>query len=221
MRPTSAASRPPRAFRRSISRSIAPSCSRWCAPLSAAAGGMDAQDASAAAAVRALLRRQSDDGSGRLPLPNRSARIASPSPTTIPSSPCRRTRPGRSSPRSTPGGSSTETIAERTFLTVYGSPTLQAAVGIDPAGTQPLRKAAQESAASRAPAEADRRAQSGASRPAGMRAAVIRGLLYAGMPRAAIDERGFEALAPHSRGAHRPQPRRPSRRWCASSSTCC
>jgi pimeloyl-ACP methyl ester carboxylesterase len=33
-----------------------------------------------------------------------------------------------------------EKIAERTFLTVYGSPTLQAAVGVDPAGTQPLRR---------------------------------------------------------------------------------
>ncbi len=35
-----------------------------------------------------------------------------------------------------------EALAERTFLAVYGSPTLQAAVGIDPAATQPLRKAA-------------------------------------------------------------------------------
>ena len=32
-------------------------------------------------------------------------------------------------------------IAERTFLAIYGSPTLQAAVGVDPAGTQRLRKA--------------------------------------------------------------------------------
>ena len=34
-----------------------------------------------------------------------------------------------------------ETFAERTFMTVYGSPALQAAVGIDPSGTRPLRKA--------------------------------------------------------------------------------
>ena len=34
-----------------------------------------------------------------------------------------------------------ESLAERTFLTIYGSPPLQAAVGIDPTGTRPLRKA--------------------------------------------------------------------------------
>jgi pimeloyl-ACP methyl ester carboxylesterase len=35
-----------------------------------------------------------------------------------------------------------EAVAERTFLTVYGSLALQAAVGIDPADTRPLRKPA-------------------------------------------------------------------------------
>ena len=35
-----------------------------------------------------------------------------------------------------------ETVSERTFLTVYGSPALQAAAGIDPADTRPLRKPA-------------------------------------------------------------------------------
>ena len=34
-----------------------------------------------------------------------------------------------------------EAVAESTFLWVYGSPMLQAAVGIDPAGEQPQRKA--------------------------------------------------------------------------------
>ena len=38
-----------------------------------------------------------------------------------------------------------ESLAERTFLTIYGSPPLQAAVGIDPAGTRPLRKAGKAS----------------------------------------------------------------------------
>ena len=33
-----------------------------------------------------------------------------------------------------------EAVAERTFLTVYGSPALQAAAGIDPTDTRPLRK---------------------------------------------------------------------------------
>jgi Protein of unknown function (DUF3141) len=87
----------------------------------------------------------------------------------------------------------TETMAERTFLTVYGAPSLQAAVGIDPAGTQPLRKAAKN------PLHQEllqkRIAELKAAIPTGgMRAAAIRGLLYAAMARGAVDERGFEAL---------------------------
>ena len=84
-----------------------------------------------------------------------------------------------------------ESMSERMFLSVYGSPTLQAAVGIDPEGTRRLRKAAKnplhhellqnriDELKSRIPA-------------GGISAAVIRGLIYAGMTRAAIDERGFE-----------------------------
>src|SRR4029453_7481775 len=33
-----------------------------------------------------------------------------------------------------------DTIAEQTFFAIYGSPALQAAVGLDPASSQPLRK---------------------------------------------------------------------------------
>jgi pimeloyl-ACP methyl ester carboxylesterase len=94
----------------------------------------------------------------------------------------------------------TETMAERTFLTVYGAPTLQAAVGIDPEGTQPLRRAA------KSPLHREllqkRIAELKAAIPTGgTRSAVIRGVLYAGMGRGAIDERGFEALA-RIRDAH-------------------
>jgi Protein of unknown function (DUF3141) len=86
-----------------------------------------------------------------------------------------------------------EAVAERTFLSVYGAPMLQAAMGIDPSGTHPLRKTA------RTPLHREllqkRIAEIKAAIPTGgLRAAVIRGLLYSGMPRAAIDERGFEAL---------------------------
>jgi hypothetical protein len=86
-----------------------------------------------------------------------------------------------------------EAIAERIFLSIYGSPTLQAAVGIDTGGTHLLRKA------SRSPLHREllrkRIAELEAAIPTGgVRAAVIRGLLYAGMSRASIDERGFEAL---------------------------
>jgi hypothetical protein len=86
-----------------------------------------------------------------------------------------------------------EALAERTFLAVYGSPTLQAAVGIDPAGTQPLRKAAKsplhrELLQSRI-AELKSRIPAG-----GLREAVVRALLHVGMARASVDERGFEAV---------------------------
>src|SRR5256884_4179 len=80
---------------------------------------------------------------------------------------------------------------ERTFLAVYGSPTLQAAVGIDPGGTRPLRKPAKNllhrELLQKRVDEIKSRIPVG-----GLREAVIRGLLYAGLARAAVDERGFE-----------------------------
>jgi hypothetical protein len=87
----------------------------------------------------------------------------------------------------------TERWAENTFLAVYGSPTLQAAVGIDPAGTRPLRRAP------KSPLHLEllqtRIAELKSHIPAGgVREAIIRALIYVGMARAAIDERGFELL---------------------------
>jgi hypothetical protein len=86
-----------------------------------------------------------------------------------------------------------EAMAERTFLAVYGLPTLQAAVGIDPAATPPVRKVAKNplhhELLQKRIAELKSRIAMG-----GLREAVIRGLLYVGMARAAVDERGFEAV---------------------------
>jgi Protein of unknown function (DUF3141) len=86
-----------------------------------------------------------------------------------------------------------ERLAESTFLAVYGSPTLQAAMGVDPAGTRPLRRAP------RSPLHREllqtRIAELKARIPVGgVREAVIRALIHVGMARAAVDERGFEAL---------------------------
>jgi pimeloyl-ACP methyl ester carboxylesterase len=86
-----------------------------------------------------------------------------------------------------------ERLAERTFLAVYGSPTLQAAVGVDPVATRPPRRA------TKSPLHREllqtRIAELKARIPAGgLREVVIRALLYVGMGRAAVDERGFEAL---------------------------
>jgi len=86
-----------------------------------------------------------------------------------------------------------ETFSERLFLAVYGSRTLQAAAGIDPAATTPLRKAA-KSLLHRELLES-RIAELKSHIPlGGLREATIRALVYAGMARAAVDERGFETV---------------------------
>jgi Protein of unknown function (DUF3141) len=86
-----------------------------------------------------------------------------------------------------------ETIAERCFFAVYGSPALQAAAGIDPVGTRPLRKASKHplhnELLEKRIAELKSRIPVG-----GLREAVIRALIYVGLARGAVDERGFEAL---------------------------
>ena len=85
----------------------------------------------------------------------------------------------------------TETIAEQTFLTVYGSQALQTALGIDPASTRPLRKAAKNPLHHKL---LENRIAELKSRIAvgGVREATIRSLLYIAMPRGGVDERGFE-----------------------------
>jgi hypothetical protein len=90
------------------------------------------------------------------------------------------------------------------FLGIYGSPTLQAAVGLDPSGTQRLRKA------SKNPLHRDLLQKRIAELKAliatgGLRAAVVRSLIYVGMNRAAVDERGFE-LARRIRETHGDMP---------------
>jgi len=78
-------------------------------------------------------------------------------------------------------------------MSVYGSAALQAAVGVDPANNRPLRKAAKNplhyELLNKRIAELKSRMADG-----GLREAVIRGLLFAGMGRAAVDERGFEIV---------------------------
>jgi uncharacterized protein DUF3141 len=98
----------------------------------------------------------------------------------------------------------TETWSERMFLTIYGSPTLQAAVGVDHSGTQRLRKAPKNplhrELLQKRVAELKALVSAG-----GLRAAVVRSLIYVGMNRAAVDERGFE-LARRIREAHGDMP---------------
>jgi len=87
---------------------------------------------------------------------------------------------------------SQEALSEAIFLAVYGSPALQAAVGIDPNST-PSRKL-EMSPRHRALLQAriaELKSQIGQG---SLREAVIRGLLYVGMTRGMVDERSLEAL---------------------------
>jgi hypothetical protein len=87
----------------------------------------------------------------------------------------------------------TEKVSERTFMTVYGSPLLQAAVGVDPADTTPARKAGKNPlhAALLDARIAELKTRIGEG---GLRECLTRGLLYVGMARGGADERGFAAI---------------------------
>ncbi|MGO9462183.1 MAG: DUF3141 domain-containing protein [Rhodomicrobium sp.] len=86
-----------------------------------------------------------------------------------------------------------DSMLESVFLSIYGSPIVQAAAGVDPASDRPLRKAP-KSALHRELiqtriAELKSRIQEG-----GLLECTIRGLLYVGSARGRVDERGVNAL---------------------------
>jgi hypothetical protein len=83
--------------------------------------------------------------------------------------------------------------AEWLFLSFYGSPLLQAAVGIDSAGTRPLRRAG-KSALHHGLVEARIRELQQEIGAGGLREGFVRAALYTGVPRAALDERGIAAM---------------------------
>jgi hypothetical protein len=97
-----------------------------------------------------------------------------------------------------------ETVAERLFLAIYGSPALQATVGVDSSGPLTSRKMGKnplhQDLLERRIAEIKSRIPAG-----GLREAVIRVLLYVGMTRSGVDERGFEAVQ-RIRAAHGDMP---------------
>src|SRR4051794_14674216 len=87
----------------------------------------------------------------------------------------------------------TETFSERAFLSVYGSPALQASVGIDPADDRPQRRAAKNplhrELLDKRIAELKSHIGQG-----GLRECVTRSMLYIGMARGGADERGAAAI---------------------------
>ncbi|WP_049814986.1 DUF3141 domain-containing protein [Bradyrhizobium sp. WSM2793] len=85
-----------------------------------------------------------------------------------------------------------EALSETVFLNVYGSPALQAAVGIDPnAESTRRREMSDEHRAMLESRIAELRAKIG---DGGLREAAIRALLYVGSARGMVDERSIEAL---------------------------
>ena len=87
---------------------------------------------------------------------------------------------------------SQEKLSESIFLAVYGSPALQAAVGIDPAVARPRRPG-------KSPLHAELRNKRIAELKSritkgGLQECTIRGLVYVGMARGFVDERGVAAL---------------------------
>jgi hypothetical protein len=86
----------------------------------------------------------------------------------------------------------TEKFSESMFLAIYGSPVLQAVVGIDPAADRPQRPGKSlmhRELMEKRIAELKSKIDKG-----GLVECTIRGLIYAGAPRGAVDERAFEAL---------------------------
>ena len=85
-------------------------------------------------------------------------------------------------------------VAESIFLSIFGSPVVQAMAGIDPKSERPLRKAPKSTLqrwlTQQRVAELKSRIREGE-----LAEAAIRGLLYAGSARGSVDERGFNALA--------------------------
>jgi len=85
-----------------------------------------------------------------------------------------------------------EALSENLFLAVYGSPLVQAAVGIDPKADPSPRPEMSSEHRKRLDA---RIAELKAAIPrGGLRECGIRALLYVGMARGMVDERGLEAL---------------------------
>ena len=85
-----------------------------------------------------------------------------------------------------------EKLSEQMFLAIYGSPALQAAVGIDPASDRP-RRPGKSLLHRELLAKRIAELKSGITK-GGLQECAIRGLVYVGMARGFVDERGVAAL---------------------------
>ncbi|WP_419696764.1 DUF3141 domain-containing protein [Mesorhizobium muleiense] len=87
----------------------------------------------------------------------------------------------------------TERMSESTFRRIYGNEAMQKALGVDTISDQRPRRAA-KSLLHRELTEQRIIALHAAIGTGGLREAGIRSLIYVGMPRGSVDERGFEAI---------------------------
>jgi pimeloyl-ACP methyl ester carboxylesterase len=85
-----------------------------------------------------------------------------------------------------------EQLSESIFLSMYGSPALQAAVGIDPAAARPRRPG--KSLLHRELVEKRIAELKSHITKGGLEECTVRGLVYVGMARGVVDERGLAAL---------------------------
>jgi hypothetical protein len=88
----------------------------------------------------------------------------------------------------------TEKMAERSFLAIYGSPVLQAAYGIEPDNKERSLCKAASSPLHRQLIEARIAEIRSQIEQGGLREAMVRAVLYVGMARQYVDERGFELI---------------------------
>ena len=86
-----------------------------------------------------------------------------------------------------------DSFMENLFLAIYGSPALQAAAGIDPKDSQPHR-AAPKSALHRELIQHRIDEIKSRIRKGGLFECTLRGLIYVGLARGRVDERGMNAL---------------------------
>jgi uncharacterized protein DUF3141 len=84
-------------------------------------------------------------------------------------------------------------LVEQIFFAVYGAPALQAALGIDPAGTQPLRRPARDPWHQELLRRRLVELKAGIA-VGGLHEATVRALVYVAKYRGSVDERAFEII---------------------------
>ena len=153
----------------------------------------DATPAPAAPLLRDVRRAATRSSPGsRVPPTGFAKTVARRIPTTR----CWRCRSrcrGRSSTGSMPGARARSASPRRPFTRSTATPALQAALGIDTASSRPPRKAARSKLHQALVARRIGELKAEMTR-GGLAEAVVRALIYVGLARGVVDERGFAAI---------------------------